>query len=100
MFRFRSDLPLRKTSTTHFVQWLVMVLVFMAAIATTVSSYAGALLDHWNRSVTGTVTVQIPAPEAGVAADQNSHEVDTALAVLRRDPTVLSANPVPRAKVL
>jgi cell division transport system permease protein len=93
---FRSDLPLRKTASGHFVQWLVMVLVFMAAIAATVHAYTDALLIHWNRSVVGTLTVQIP-PAQDAGADKRA---DTVLTVLKRHAEVDSATLIPRDKVL
>jgi cell division transport system permease protein len=94
---FRSDLPLRKTASGHFVQWLVMVLVFMAAIAATVHSYTGALLTHWNRSVVGTLTVQIPP-----AADASGNDDATAkaLSALKHHPAVAVAAVISRDKVL
>ena len=60
MIAFRSELPLKGETSAGFVVWLVMVLVFMASIAVTTNAYIGALLDHWNQSVTGTLTIQIP----------------------------------------
>jgi cell division transport system permease protein len=60
MLKIRSDLPLQGDNASRFVFWLVTILVFMAALAVTTNSYVGALLDGWNQSVTGTLTVQIP----------------------------------------
>ena len=94
---FRSDLPLRKTASGHFVQWLVMVLVFMAAIAATVHAYTGGLLEHWNRSVVGTMTVQIP-PAAGKG--DNHDAIAMTLATLQHNPAVAKADLIPRDKVL
>jgi cell division transport system permease protein len=95
MATFRSDLPIKKTAAGHFMQWLVMVLVFMAAIAATVHSYTGGLLTHWNRSVVGTLTVQIP-PGGSDAADP----VKMALSALKNHPAVAAADLIPRTKVL
>jgi len=92
----RTDLPLRKTASGHFVQWLVMVLVFMAAIAATVHAYTDSLLVHWNRSVVGTLTVQIP-PAQDSSIDKRT---DAALAALRRHAHVESATLISRDKVL
>ncbi|TAL03409.1 MAG: cell division protein [Rhodospirillaceae bacterium] len=102
MLAFRSDLPLRKTAAGHFVQWLVMVLVFMAALAATVHAYTDGLLTHWNRSVVGTLTVQIPPPAAENAtpAASTSDAVTAALGALKTHPAVATANLIPRGKVL
>ncbi len=97
MFSVRSDLPLRRDIANRFVVWLVMVLVFMSALAVTVNSYVDVLLDDWNRSVTGTLTVQIPVSDAGDKAAQAS--AAKVLDVLKRHPAVAKANLVPRAKL-
>ncbi len=96
MFAIRSDLPLRNTSS-RFVMWLVMVLVFMAALAVTVNAYVGVLLADWNRGVSGTLTVQIPYGEGGEKA--TAQTAAKALDVLQRLPAVARAEIVPRAKV-
>lgn len=98
MLAFRSDLPLRKAAAGHFMQWLVMVLVFMAAIAATVHSYTNSLLTHWNQSVVGTLTVQI-APGQGPSGAM-ADPVQVALSALKHHPAVAEANLIPRAKVL
>lgn len=94
---FRSDLPLRRDTASRFVQWLVMVLVFMACLAVTVNSYVGELLTDWNQSVSGTLTVQIPLAPGNEPAARAS--ADKVIDVLRRHPAVSSADLVPRAKV-
>jgi len=98
MFAIRSDLPLRKTAAGHFVQWLVMVLVFMAAIAATVHAYTDGLLDHWNRSVMGTLTVQIPP--SGSDGNADAKAVQTAMGALKTHPAVAVATLIPRDKSL
>jgi len=97
MLGFRSDLPLKRDTAGGFVLWLVMVLVFMAALAVTVNSYVGVLLDNWNRSVTGTLTVQVPLGEGGAAAARTS--VAKIVDVLQRHPAVSKAEAVADAKV-
>jgi cell division transport system permease protein len=97
MFAIRSDLPLRGDSSGRFVAWLVMVLVFMAAFAVTIGAYVGALLQDWNRGVSGTLTVQIPVGETGGTA--LDAEVAKVIDVLSRHPAVARAAVLPRAKV-
>ena len=98
MMGLRSDLPLRRDTASRIVLWLVMVLVFMASLAVTVNSYIGVLLHDWDRSVSGTLTVQIPV------ADSGGKTVNIAVAkvvdVLKRHPAVERAEAVPRAKVM
>ncbi len=93
MFTLRSDLPLRGGGSGRFVASLVMVLVFIAAFAVTLSSYVGVLISGWERGVSGTLTVQVPAGENFDA------EVAKTLDVLARHPAVAHASLVPRAQV-
>lgn len=98
MFGIRSDLPLKRDTAGRFVLWLVMVLVFMASLAVTVDSYIGVLLSDWNRSVTGTLTVQVPVMDLGEKG--TAPTVGKILDVLKRHPAVAKAEAVPRAKVI
>lgn len=98
MIAFRSELPLKGETSSGFVVWLVMVLVFMASIAVTTNAYIGALLDHWNQSVTGTLTIQIPVmldAKDPTSSDMTARVLD----VLNRHPAVENATAVPREKV-
>lgn len=98
MIAFRSELPLKGETSAGFVVWLVMVLVFMASIAVTTNAYIGALLDHWNQSVTGTLTIQIPVmldAKDPTSATMTARVLD----VLNRHPAVETAAAVPREKV-
>ncbi|MEQ9447736.1 MAG: cell division protein, partial [Rhodospirillaceae bacterium] len=94
VFKIRSDLPLRGDNASRFVFSLVTVLVFLAALAVTASVYLNAVLADWNQSVTGTLTVQIPASEGVEAASRTATEVVqsllnqeavTAAAIVSRD---------------
>ena len=92
MLRIRSDVPLRGDGASRFVFCLVTVLVFMAALAITANSYVGALLQDWNTSVTGTLTVQIPRSEN---AEQDIAMADNLARALQDDEQVAMALVVP-----
>ena len=96
MLKIRSDLPLRGDTASRFVFWLVTVLVFTAALAVTANSYVDALLDGWNRSVTGTLTIQIPT--ASGKGDSSALASDL-LDVLRKHEGVASAAVLPNEKM-
>jgi cell division transport system permease protein len=98
MLGLRSDLPIRRDTASRFVLWLVMVLVFMAALAVTVNSYIGVLLNDWDRSVSGTLTVQIPVTATGDKALNAA--VAKVTDVLKRHPAVERAEALPRTKVM
>ena len=98
MIALRSELPLKSDHSSRFVIWLVMVLVFTASLALTANAYIGALLQHWNQSVTGTLTIQIPVMLD--AKDPTSSETTArVLDILTRHPAVENAAAVPREKV-
>ncbi len=96
MLKIRSDLPLRGDSSSRFVFSLIAILVFMAALAVTANSYVDALLAGWNQSVTGTLTIQVPADGS---LDNTSVEVETLLDALQAQETVVSAAVVPAEKM-
>ena len=96
----RSDLPFRKDNAGRFVQWLVMVLVFLSAIAATVNAYTDALLTHWSRSVVGTMTVQVPPAAEGRSSSDAARDAEKVLAALKLHPAVASAKAIPREKIV
>ncbi len=98
MIALRSELPLKGDTSSRFVVWLVMVLVFMASIALTTNAYIGALLFHWNQSVTGTLTIQIPVM-LDAKDPASTATTERVLDVLNRHPAVERATAVPREKV-
>lgn len=61
MIDLRSDLPLGGDSATAYIPWLVAIMVFLGTLAISGVSTFDSILQGWSRSVSGTVTVQIPA---------------------------------------
>ncbi|MBL8643053.1 MAG: cell division protein [Rhodospirillaceae bacterium] len=90
----RSDLPTPRQSTMgHFIAGIVAVLVFISGIAVSAAGSIGGLLDTWNASVTGTLTVQVPGEAK--AADKLAESVRDALL---KTEGVKRAGVVPRAQ--
>lgn len=90
----RSALPSpRQSSMGNFIAGIVAVLVFISGIAVTAAGSIGSLLDTWNTSVTGTLTVQIP----GTAATADTAATAVRDAALKIDG-VKRAAIVPRAQ--
>jgi cell division transport system permease protein len=74
----RSFLPPAKRSMMGgFLTGIVAVLVFISGLALAGAGVIGALVDSWNASVTGTLTVQIPgsAPDAQTQAQRVAAEI-------------------------
>ncbi len=61
MFGFRSDLPESGDNASKFIPWLVAIMVFLGTLAFSGVSVFDTMLSSWSRSVTGTLTIQIPA---------------------------------------
>ncbi|MDX2143202.1 MAG: cell division protein [Rhodospirillaceae bacterium] len=91
----RNDLPVaQRGSAGRFVAGVVAVLIFISGIAATSAAYVDALLSSWNKSITGTLTVQI----AGHAAAAG-READAAIAAARKLAAVARAEIVAPERV-
>ncbi len=64
--------PARRSMMGGFVTSIVAVLVFISGIALTAAGSIGALVESWNTSVTGTLTVQVPGDVATSFAKANN----------------------------
>jgi cell division transport system permease protein len=91
----RSFLPAaRRSMLSGFVAGIVAVLVFVSGLALATAGVIDGLIDTWNRSVTGTLTVQIPG-EAAAAAGQ----AEAVVRAVTAWPGGAAAEIVPRARV-
>ena len=96
MFHRRSDLSIQRDSLNSFLPWLIAFMVFLSILA-----LAGALLMHqvaarWERSISSTLTVQVPA---GADPTEDDRRVSRAVAMLRDTPGVRVARPVDAEQV-
>lgn len=107
MFRPRSDLPLEQDAAKRFLPWLIVLIVYLAALALAGLMVLSTAASGWGRGLTDTLTVQIP-PAASMASkdgvsDANSApeaRVDRALEVLRATPGVAQAKALSREELL
>ena len=107
MFRPRSDLPLEQDAAKRFLPWLIVLIVYLAALALAGLMVLSTAASGWGRGLTDTLTVQIPpaassASKDGVS-DSNSGpkaRVDRALEVLRATPGVAQAKALSREEML
>ena len=70
IFTRRSDLALDKDGQGRFLPWLIAFMVFLAILAAAGVVILSALVDRWDRGVSGTLTVQIAPAETEVADQQ------------------------------
>ena len=107
MFRPRFDLPLEQDAAKRFLPWLIVLVVYLAALALAGLMVLSTAASGWGRGLTDTLTVQIP-PAASTASkdgvsDSNSDpkaRVDRALEVLRAIPGVAQAKALTREEML
>lgn len=98
---FRSDLPVARDSSGGFLPWLVALMVFLAAMATTGAMGLTSMIERWNSTVAGTLTVQIPPAEGHSEKAQKETElrVERAVRLLQSIPNVQSAEEIPTEKL-
>jgi cell division transport system permease protein len=88
---FRTDLPLGGDSASRFVPWLVAIMVFLGTLAVSGVNVFDSILAGWSRSVTGTVTVQIPPLPAQDDDAANRERAERAVRALQDIEAVESA---------
>ncbi len=99
MVRRRSDLPLEKDGSGRFLPWLIALMVYLACLSLAGSITLSDASERWRVGLTGTLTVQIAAPE-GAAEGEDALAVSAALDVLRATPGIETARKMPRDEVV
>jgi cell division transport system permease protein len=92
MLRSRLDIPLDGDGTVRFLPLLIALMVYLAALALAGTLLLNGALARFDRSLSGNITVQLPA--AGEGRDDGG--LAAALAVLSRVDGVTSAEPLSR----
>ena len=64
MMRLRADLPFERDQATRFLPWIVALMVFLGALSLAAATAIGNVIDRWDSTLTGRITVQVPADEA------------------------------------
>jgi cell division transport system permease protein len=78
--------PTQRSMMGGFLTGIVAVLIFISGIALTTTASIGTLVSHWNASVSGTLTVQVPG-----ASQTTKPKVDAILEALRKTPEIKHA---------
>ena len=92
MWRRRSDIPFSRDGSVRFLPGLIAVMVYLAGLALAGMLVLDATLQRWDRSLTGTLTVQLPPAEEG----KGDGGLAVVLKVLRGTPGVTSATALGR----
>ena len=92
MLRAHLDIPLNRDGSVRFLPWIIALMVYLAGLALAGTLVLNGALARWDRSLTGTLTVQLPPAEDGKGDDG----MKVALELLRVTPGVTGAEPLSR----
>jgi cell division transport system permease protein len=95
----RRDLPLERDGSGRFLPWLIALMVYLACLALAGAIMLGEASSRWQSGLTGSMTVQIPAPDSG-ANDEQPSVIAAVLDVLKNTPGIREARPLPHEKVV
>jgi cell division transport system permease protein len=94
MMSNRLDIPLNRDGSVRFLPWLTAVMVYLAGLALAGTLMLNGALARWDRSLAGTLTVELPPlPAEGGKGDDS---LAAALETLRLTPGVSRAEPLSR----
>ena len=80
----RLDLPFGRDATGRFLPWIIALMVYLTVLGGVGLLLLGDTLGEWSRSLSTTLTVQLPA-------DASAGRIDTA-ATLKQTPGVASVH--------
>jgi cell division transport system permease protein len=87
------DIPFDRDGSGRFLPWLIGLMVYLAALASAGGLALDRALAEWSRGLEGSLTVELPPAETGDGG------LAAALVVLRADPGVRAARPLPRDEI-
>ena len=91
MLRRHSDLPLERDPSGRFLPWLVAVMVYLAALALVCAMAMNKVVERWDRGLSNSITVQIPAPDTVSAGGNAEASVDRVIELLLETSGITSA---------
>ena len=86
MFARRSDLPLDRDALGGFLPWLIAFMVYLAILALAGVMVLETMAGRWDKGMSGTLTVQIPA-----TGKDDARRLRAAMGVIRTAPGVFHA---------
>lgn len=91
----QTDIPFERDQSTRFLPWIVAVMVFLATLATASAIAIGDTIESWDGSLTGRITIQVPAEDTEVA----DRTVTAILRLLNGMPEIAAAAALSASKV-
>ena len=93
MIRPMTDLPLGDDPASRYLPWTVGLLVLLATLSLAVGMFLASAGENWRRSLSGTLTIQVPAGQGQQAS------VQSALELLRTTPGIRSVRRIPDSEI-
>ncbi|HUZ71844.1 MAG TPA: FtsX-like permease family protein [Stellaceae bacterium] len=88
------DIPFDRDGSGRFLPWLIALMVYLAALATSGALALDRALARWDTGLAGTLTVELP-PDASSGTGKGS--LAAAVRTIAATPGVRSARPLTRA---
>lgn len=89
MIRPSTDLPLNDDPASRYLPWTVGLLVFLATLSLAIGMFLSSAGDNWRRSLSGTLTIQVPA------GPEQQSSTQSAIDLLRATPGVDAVRQIP-----
>jgi len=86
LLRQPTDIPLDRDPAARTLPWIIAVMAFLATIALAGALLLNGVIVRWSNSLTGTLTIQVPA---AASADETEARLKRVVAVLREAPGIL-----------
>jgi cell division transport system permease protein len=84
MRRKSADVPLAKGVSDRFLPWLIAFMVYFVALAAISATTMHKVVEHWDRGLSGELTVEVPPPDAGAAETERRGRIDRVVQILER----------------
>ncbi len=95
----RAGLALGRDDAPLHLDWIVATMAFLAALTLLGGLAAADAASRWRNSLSASITVEIPPVLDNRATTTPEDQLARALTVLRNEPGVLRAEPLPRARL-
>jgi cell division transport system permease protein len=84
MRRKPADVPLAKDVSDRFLPWLVAFMVYFVALAAVGATTIHEVVAHWDKGLSGQLTVEIPPPAPDASETERRERIDSVIRILTR----------------
>jgi cell division transport system permease protein len=82
------EITINRNGAAGFLGWVVGAMVYIAVLSAAGALFAQSASQHWALSLTGVVTVQVPAAEQPVDVENTGTRLGAVLEILRATPGI------------